>query len=766
KESKHKHKRRHRYSDSDERSRNRENSEERQSESRNRNGAKIKTEQPDAEKSESLSIDETNKIRAKLGLKPLDIGNSQSEDGVKLNSDENFVHAPAEDLAEKKKQEKLREKIMESKKKREIAKKMSKVRTLGEVEEDSAADWVVKSRMAQQQREQDEKMMKLGDEFGVSDLIKTELGSKSTAHDYTERDLAGLSVEHSLESFREGRNEILVIKDKEILGSDEEDVLHSLNVDDVEKSKKNMEIKRRGVGYKAYEEEEIDDMGFFKAKVVLGKYDEEIEGEQITKFKIGASGKVDASWVQQKEEMKQVSCIRAKGESLSLPPLKLANEYLTEEDMRFKKRKRKVKKSRKREVFKADDLLPLPGSSEGLSNHGSRFVLCEKEQYLPSYSALRMLWFWFLTFAQIIPPLHIPRNSTKPEDKSGTNDGESSQMNNKDERNVIEDDDDAINDLQRALDKSRRAKQKKADAAADEGAQKVAQHLHNLTRVKLEKPDEQFTNTLFLNATDEFCRHFNLMSPLILFNNCTTTGAQVPVKQEVKQVEDMDLDEDNSDEDDTQMSKWSSVNPGQEVKHTVPTQENIVKFKKSLKKLTKFSVLEHAPIEAEPLAANGLMGALKLAERKGYLQDEQKKGNQIITTNLDNIQAKYYSIEDKNAVDYLDKYAHEKYSKERNASITVDFTEKKDYKPQISIEYVDEKGRNLSAKEAFRKLSHRFHGKGSGKMKQEKRMKKLTEQETMLHMSSTDTPLNTVAMMKEKQRSQSSPYIVLSGAGK
>uniref|UniRef100_H2ZE65 U4/U6.U5 tri-snRNP-associated protein 1 n=1 Tax=Ciona savignyi TaxID=51511 RepID=H2ZE65_CIOSA len=724
KESKHKHKRRHRYSDSDERSRSpsvkrkrhdrerdhksrherdRENSEERQSESRNRNGAKIKTEQPDAEviraqipeepveeqKSESLSIDETNKIRAKLGLKPLDIGNSQSEDGVKLNSDENFVHAPAEDLAEKKKQEKLREKIMESKKKREIAKKMSKVRTLGEVEEDSAADWVVKSRMAQQQREQDEKMMKLGDEFGVSDLIKTELGSKSTAHDYTERDLAGLSVEHSLESFREGRNEILVIKDKEILGSDEEDVLHSLNVDDVEKSKKNMEIKRRGVGYKAYEEEEIDDMGFFKAKVVLGKYDEEIEGEQITKFKIGASGKVDASWVQQKEEMKQE--IRAKGESLSLPPLKLANEYLTEEDMRFKKRKRKVKKSRKREVFKADDLLPLPGSSEGLSNHGSRFVLCEKEQYLPSYK-----------------------------DKSGTNDGESSQMNNKDERNVIEDDDDAINDLQRALDKSRRAKQKKADAAADEGAQKVAQHLHNLTRVKLEKPDEQFTNTLFLNATDEFCRQL----------------AQVPVKQEVKQVEDMDLDEDNSDEDDTQMSKWSSVNPGQEVKHTVPTQEVEV-ISSSWPILPKHNFF---------LSLETHMGNSKLSTTKKLF------ATIIILINY-----------------YFSEYCkiQKKFEKTNQIlRITVDFTEKKDYKPQISIEYVDEKGRNLSAKEAFRKLSHRFHGKGSGKMKQEKRMKKLTEQETMLHMSSTDTPLNTVAMMKEKQRSQSSPYIVLSGAGK
>merc|ERR1712012_914847 len=62
--------------------------------------------------------------------------------------------------------------------------------------------------------------------------------------------------------------------------------------------------------------------------------------------------------------------IRAKGESLTLAPLKLASEYLTPEEMTFKKRKRKVEKVRNR-ATKADDLLPLPGMADGV-NHGSR----------------------------------------------------------------------------------------------------------------------------------------------------------------------------------------------------------------------------------------------------------------------------------------------------------------------------------------------------------------------------------------------------------
>ena len=95
-----------------------------------------------------------------------------------------------------------------------------------------------------------------------------------------------------------------------------------------------------------------------------------------------------------------------------------------------------------------------------------------------------------------------------------------------------------------------------------------------------------------------------------------------------------------------------------------------------------------------------------------------------------------------------------------------EFIEKRDYKPKIELIYVDERGRNQTPKEAFRKLSHRFHGKGSGKMKQEKRMKKFAEEDAMKYMNSTDTPLNTVAMMKQKQKSQSTPYIVLSGGGK
>ncbi len=52
----------------------------------------------------------------------------------------------------------------------------------------------------------------------------------------------------------------------------------------------------------------------------------------------------------------------------------------------------------------------------------------------------------------------------------------------------------------------------------------------------------------------------------------------------------------------------------------------------------------------------------------------------------------------------------------------------REYKPDIEISYIDEFGRQMTPKEAFKHLSHQFHGKGSGKQKTEKRLKKIAEE--------------------------------------
>ncbi|KAL3714460.1 hypothetical protein ACJRO7_006387 [Eucalyptus globulus] len=63
-----------------------------------------------------------------------------------------------------------------------------------------------------------------------------------------------------------------------------------------------------------------------------------------------------------------------------------------------------------------------------------------------------------------------------------------------------------------------------------------------------------------------------------------------------------------------------------------------------------------------------------------------------------------------------------------------------DGQKEIRIERKDEFGQILTPKEAFQLLSRKFHGKGPGKMKQEKRMKQYQEELKLKQMKNSDTP--------------------------
>uniref|UniRef100_A0A0B7AR91 U4/U6.U5 tri-snRNP-associated protein 1 n=1 Tax=Arion vulgaris TaxID=1028688 RepID=A0A0B7AR91_9EUPU len=170
---------------------------------------------------------------------------------------------------------------------------------------------------------------------------------------------------------------------------------------------------------------------------------------------------------------------------------------------------------------------------------------------------------------------------------------------------------------------------------------------------------------------------------------------------------------------------------------------------------------EVSVLEEEPIVSEGVCAALSLAGRKGYLEAEAPKKLPTLSLKALELQAQNYTIQDKRYDDLDEK--NRKRDRYQGGMI-MEFKEKDLYKPEVKLDYVDESGRNMSAKEAFRQLSHRFHGKGSGKKKTEKRSKKIEEELLMKRMSSTDTPLNTLSLLQDKQRSEKSPYIVLSGS--
>jgi U4/U6.U5 tri-snRNP-associated protein 1 len=62
----------------------------------------------------------------------------------------------------------------------------------------------------------------------------------------------------------------------------------------------------------------------------------------------------------------------------------------------------------------------------------------------------------------------------------------------------------------------------------------------------------------------------------------------------------------------------------------------------------------------------------------------------------------------------------------------------REYKPTVELKYIDDHGRRMNQKEAFKHLSHQFHGKGSGKQKTEKMLKKIEDEKRREAQSALD----------------------------
>lgn len=94
-------------------------------------------------------------------------------------------------------------------------------------------------------------------------------------------------------------------------------------------------------------------------------------------------------------------------------------------------------------------------------------------------------------------------------------------------------------------------------------------------------------------------------------------------------------------------------------------------------------------------------------------------------------------------LDRLSARDREDYARKQNAdrefklsSIRANLLKK--YKFNVELKYVDEMGRHLNQKEAFKELSHQFHGKTSGKGKTDKKLSKIEQEKRRMAHSIFD----------------------------
>lgn len=636
----------------------------------------------------SLSIEETNKLRAKLGLAPLDVPSSPKGDSNVFKDDlGEFHHKPAPNKKAEATTKKLKEKLTTLREKRQIDNKLSKVKGLGESDsDDDARAWIEKNRkkdLEKKKAEETAKMLdQLDEEFGIGDLVKEEVQIERRKA-YSTKDLKGLKVEHDMESFQEGRTTILTLKDQGVLDEDD-DVLVNVNMLDDERYKRSNLNKKKKPGYDAYDESNLDEFGV-PMKAVLEKYDEEIDGQKKDSFALGIDNAREIK--ERKVEIVKQRLASKRLETLELAEPKLASEYYNEEELaKFKKPKKKVRKIRSKKVLKADDL--VPDSNDYLKDLGSR--RSRRTESKPKENEM-----------------DVDDYETPPEDLSGIK---------------LEAEDKEL-DLKMALKKAKRLKTSQSFGIEDVMAS---------LKQDPEGASSQAGN-IVLNSTAEFCRTLGDIPTYGLAGNREENAQELMDFQKVE-IEDDKMGE---EDDDDGRGAWNSVE----------AEELVIEP----------AALEAPILDVEPSLGQGVGGALNLAISKGYLQIEDS--NRPSASRFAHLQAQNYSIEDKTYGDD-DKFGR----RDRFNGPTSDFKDKESFKPNVKLEYIDDDGHVLSAKEAFRYLSHKFHGKGPGKNKVEKRMKKTEQEVLMKRMSSTDTPLGTLNLLQAKQKETQSPYIYLSGS--
>ncbi|KAL7062739.1 hypothetical protein AAHC03_022 [Spirometra sp. Aus1] len=665
--------------------------------------------------------------------------------------------------------------------KRELLEKLREAQPLSVGEDVNTLSWVEKMRIKERERraaEEREKLLsEMDEEFGVSQLVQAKI---SAPKEYGSRDLEGLKVEHKADRLVESGPIILTLKDKGVLDEDEGDVLVNVNIVDDEKAEKNRENKRKTAGLGGILQDEDEDviMGL-RVKGVLEKYDAEIDGPKKQEFVLGADGSYSSEHELALRRLQQE--LQSTAHSANDYEVRVASEYFSAAEMeQFRKRKRKTKVQRRK--LTADDLIsasfnePLVNGTGGNGrsrDHGSRrrgaltaeeepeegevpdseakrvdrTGKTEEQDKKPSTTALT-------TETGLDPAIAAILEARTVSDEVGDRDAFSHDWDDE----VVEPDDLQL-DLERTLERVRRSNLTKP-VRPEEAVKNAIDSTQKLTKT------EQTSGGLVFDSTEEFFKQ--VTAGLQNANQAKFNQASVPNQKPEANDDDIKpkvrtgLQGSAGVESSKKSQRSSTKNSSRDLTVTSgsgksrPTRSE-GSSSSQLKEESDPESTVRGVLDDEPELNQGVYSALLLAQKKGYVETQNEVTHTV--NKLVNLMAKHYVQEDVRYDDIDAKFS----KRERYSGPLSEFREKSSYKPDVQLHYVDDMGRALAPKEAFRQLSHKFHGKGSGKKKIEKRTKKIMEEALLRNAQSSDTPLGTTEKLNKKLKSQGMPYVVLSG---
>ncbi|TKY88312.1 hypothetical protein EX895_002664 [Sporisorium graminicola] len=707
---------------------------------------------------EELSLEETNKLRISLGLKPLVADDAPAPAAAadappKLDGDalasKNFRDKQDRERREREDAE-IKERLAKAQAKRDAARRL-KGPTLGDLDQNGEAS----SSSSQDALKWLKESKKRAKEHAARRARELEEQEAREQAQYRESDLAGLRVGHNADEFGEGEERILTLRDAGVL-DDADDELMDAALDQAQRDAKNIERKKGAKEYTGLDDEEALTG---RKRGVLAKYDADLpEGHLATTeaesgFRLGASLSSADRQARLRQEAEQAAKLANK-QLLSLDYNKNqeVSDYLQEGDIGFKKPKTKKRKKAAKVKISFDDDDEEKAADQGAATADTNDIEMQDTK-------------------QVL---------AKPPRRQQTD-------------NFVDDD-----ELQASLAKSRRLKAKKtfnkmtpemiAKNLAAQRAAEEAERASGAATPVVANGDGPANGSGEAGAAREGLT-FDETSEFVRAIRERPAESEVPRRSRSGRRESADADltaandikrEDSTEAADVPMRELNSSTVKTEADDDdidlQPVQEEPEEGE-ALEAAIKVESKDDKKPEAQDddaIIGRGMAGTLSFLRQQGMLpqvtpelksrEEQQRQYDAWLSARRREEQerevARQASKASGSSVDQATREAQNRNRELEEARLAQDRF--RDYKPDVEIKYHDEFGRDLDQKEAWKHLSHVFHGKKPGTKKQEKRLKKIEDEKKRERMAAGDTPTGMSAAFQSRSERTGKAHMVLS----
>ena len=704
------------------------------------------------EKVVEMSIEESNALRGQLGLAPLRTGSSSGSHKKPV------VHAPATNEAE---QKRAADRIQQAKLRRQVQQGIDEIfsssKGLGE-EVASAKSWAAQMRQAKKQTQ----------------LKDTKERTAKSEMKYDEEQLKGMNVAHSISELQEGTTTVLTLSDapllatkddtsQKVVGLNEDQVqLENVNLAEARKVSQGLKEKRklelgmgRAGGYAGFDDDEFEELGGTQgpSRLARGATVGPPGGTKGTAavprgFQIGAH-------LEEQEEQLQSDLFAAEhGKSVSLANSHAdvtASDFMTmEEDEALKQERKKKKKDTK---FKKSKKKSKKDKKKSRNRE-------ESDEEAEAVSAVKPQAGVAETKKDLLDELEETAVEKSASRKRRRADDENTAQSDSKQENKTD-------------------KRARYDAIMDKGNVRTRDAFQSQS-VESHKEIDEEPDDAFLNAALDKARRLNRLKALSKPSEPRGADAVVEAVKSsqngntgpVASTGTIEFSVDETREFTRALRARKEQAVRTEVKKVTTVEEDKEKGKEDVNMKVDVPMEEvdlhelakevkEEPEEDTRVGLDGTGSTAPVGRGLGNILSFLKQTGELTRKNAGKEELRGRARDKKTYEDYESINLSDVVKIDKRTATEKD---KEFARREVKLEYRDKHGRLLTRKEAFRDLSYHFHGHGSGKRKEEKRLQQIEQEQAAARFASRQASegagAGTFGALKATQKATGKAFVV------